>query len=70
MGAFSFVIDTIMFLQYGLTFGLDFSQANWESIQLITEQLATTLFNDNMLQEKHKHNLDKLQCDNSLGSCK
>ncbi len=32
MGAFSFVIDTIMFLQCGLTFGSDFTLANWELI--------------------------------------
>ncbi len=32
MGAFSFVIDTILFLQCGLTFGSDFSPANWEPI--------------------------------------
>ncbi len=29
MGAFSFVIDTILFLQCGLTFGSNFSPANW-----------------------------------------
>ena len=33
MGAFSFVIDTILFLQCGLTFGSDFSPANWEPIR-------------------------------------
>ncbi len=70
MGAFLFVINTIMFLQWGLTFGLDFSLGNWEPIRLITEQLATTLFTKNMLQEKHKHHLDKLWWDNSLNSCK
>ncbi len=43
MGAFSFVIDMIMFLQCSLTFGLDFSPTNWEPIQLIAEQLAMAL---------------------------
>ncbi len=51
-------------------FGLDFSPANWEPIQLIVEQLALTLFNDNMLQKKHKHHLNKLGWDNSLGGWK
>ncbi len=70
MGAFSFVINTILFLQYGLTFGSDLSLANWEPIQRIAEQLATALFNDHTLQEKHKHHLDKLQWDHSLGNRK
>ncbi len=70
MGAFSFVIDTILFLQCGLTFGSNFSLANWEQIQQIAEQLATALFNDHSLQEKHEHHLDKLQWDNSLGNRK
>ncbi len=35
MGVFSFIIDTIMFLQCGLTFGLDFSPANWEPTMLL-----------------------------------
>ncbi len=70
MGAFSFVIDTILFLQYGLMFGSNFSPANWEPVQRIAEQLATALFNNNTLQEKHKYQPDKLQWDNSLGSWK
>ncbi len=32
MGAFSFVINTILYLQCRLTFGYDFSPANWEPI--------------------------------------
>ncbi len=70
MGAFSFVIDTILFLQCGLTFGSNFSPANWEPICHIAEQLAMALFNNNTLQEKHKHHLDKLQWDISLGNHK
>ncbi len=66
MGAFSFVIDTILFLQCGLMFGSNFSPANWEPILQIAEQLATALFNNHTLQEKHKHHLDKLQWDNSI----
>ncbi len=68
MGAFSFVIDTILFLQCGLMFGSDFRLANWEPIQQIAEQLATALFNNHTLQEKHKHHLDKLQWDNALAT--
>ncbi len=70
MGAFSFVIDTILFLQCGLTLGSDFSPANWEPVRRIAEQLATAVFNNNTLQEKHKHHLDKLSWDYSLGNCK
>lgn len=70
MGAFAFVIDTILFLQCGLTFCLDCSPANRDPILKILEQLATALFNDSMLQEKHKHHLDKLQWDTSLARCK
>ncbi len=70
MGAFSFVIDTIIFLQCRLTFGSDFSLANWEPIRLIAEQLAMALFKNKTLQEKHKHHLNKLQWDNSLGNHK
>ncbi len=68
MGASSFVIDTILFLQCGLTFGSDFSPANWEPIQQIAEQLVTALFNEHTLQEKHKHHLNNLQWDNSLAT--
>ncbi len=67
MRAFSFVINTILYLKCGLTFKSKFSPSNWEPIQLISEQLATALFNDNTLQEKHKHPLDKLWWDKQPG---
>ncbi len=70
MGAFSFVINTILFLQCSLMFGSDFSLANWEPVRSIAEQLAIALFNNHTIQDKHKHHLNKLQWDNSLGSCK
>ncbi len=70
MGAFSFVINTILSLQCGLTFTSDIIPANWEPLRQIAEQLATALFNNHMLQERHKHHLNNLQWDNSLGNRK
>ncbi len=70
MGAFFFVIDTIMFLQCSLTFRMDFIPADWEPIQLIADQQATAPFNNNRLQDKHKHHFNKLQWNNSLGNRK
>ncbi len=70
MGGFSFVIDTILFLQCDLMFESNFSLANWEPMRQIAEQFATALFNDHLLQEKHKYHLKKLGWDNSLGNRK
>ncbi len=53
MGAFLFVIGNLLFLQYSLTFGSEFSLVSWEPMQRIAEQLATTLFNNDYLLHKH-----------------
>ena len=67
MGAFSFIIGDILFLQCGLTFGSDFSPANWEVIRRIAEQLAEKLFHDKSLRAKHRKYLDRLQWNKKLG---
>ena len=68
MGAFSFIIGQILFLQCGLTFGADFSPANWEVPRRIAEQLAEALFQDKSLPVKHRKYLDRLIWDVTLGS--
>jgi hypothetical protein len=68
MGAFSFIIGDILFLQCGLTFGSDFSPANWEVLRRIAEQLAEKLFSDSSLPIKHRKYLDRLIWDVSLGN--
>lgn len=68
VGAFSYVIKDIMFLQCALTFGSDFSPASWEVLRRIIEALAEALFDDKTLRAKHKDRLDKLIWQQSLGS--
>jgi hypothetical protein len=70
MGAFSFIIDDILFLQLGLTFGSDFSPASWEVVRQIIEILAESLFDDKSLRTKHRKYLDRMQWQKSLGSKK
>ena len=70
MGAFSFIIDKILYLQCGLTFGSDFSPASWEVLRRIIEQLAKALFDDKFLVLKHKKYLDQIQWQCSLDSPK
>lgn len=70
MGAFSYVINDILFLQCGLTFGSDFSPASWEVLRRIAEQLAEALFDDKSLRNKHRQYLDQLNWQRSLGSKK
>jgi hypothetical protein len=70
MGAFSFIISDILFLQCGLTFGSDFSPASWEVLRRIIELLAETLFKDNTLHTKQRACLDSMQWQGGLGSCK
>ena len=70
MGAFSYVINGILFLQCGLTFGADFSPPNWEIPRRVIEQLATSLFNDNTLRDKHRTYLNMLSWDPLLGKAK
>jgi len=70
VGAFSFIVFQHVWIQIGCTFGSDFSPANWEGIRRTIEQLATSLFDDDTLREKHRQYLDKLQWDVSLDSRK
>ena len=68
MGLFSFIIDDLLYLQCGLTFGSDFSPASWEVLRRIIEILAESLFNDETLRTKHRKYLDRMQWQRSLGS--
>ena len=70
MGAFTYIIGEYLFLACGLTFGSDFSPANWEVIRRIAEQLAEKLFADKTLRAKHRQHLDRLRWQSSLGSTK
>ena len=40
VGAFSYILDDILYLQMALSFGSDFSPANWEVIRRLAEILA------------------------------
>ena len=61
MGAFSYIIADVLFLQCGQTFGSDFSPQNWEVMRRMAEQLATNLFNDKSLCTKHRVYLNELK---------
>ena len=67
MGAFSYIIADTLYMSCGLTFGSDFSPQSWEVCRRIAEQLATSLFDDETLVEKHRIHLDKLQWSKKLG---
>jgi hypothetical protein len=68
MGAFSYIIADKLFLSCGQPFGTDFSPANWEVVRQVLEHLATQLYHDTSLRQKHRHFLDNLQWDRSLHS--
>ncbi len=70
LGAFAYIIDDILFLPCGLTFGSDFSPASWEVLRRIIEKLAKALFADKSLVTKHRKYLDKMKWQRSLGSSK
>lgn len=70
MGAFSYILGDFLFLQCGLTFGSDFSPANWEVVRRIAEQLAEAFFEDKSLVKKHRKHIDKLRWRQDLGSKK
>lgn len=53
VGAFAFLINTILILQQDFSFGTAFSSTNCEPIQFIAEELVPALCNDYTLQEKH-----------------
>mmetsp|Transcript_16875 Transcript_16875/g.38682 ORF Transcript_16875/g.38682 Transcript_16875/m.38682 type:complete len:650 (+) Transcript_16875:2568-4517(+) len=70
MGAFSYIIDGVLYLSCGLTFGADFSPPNWEIPRRVLEQLAEGLFADQSLRQKHRKYLDMLTWEPSLGHAK
>jgi hypothetical protein len=70
MGAFSYIIADKLFLSCGLPFGTDFSPANWEIVRQILEQLATALFQDTSLRQKHAKYLKLLHYDRASGKTK
>ena len=70
MGAFSYIINDLLFLQCGLTFGSDFSPASWEVLRRIIELLSESLFEDTTLRTRHRTHLDRLTWQRSLGSTK
>jgi hypothetical protein len=67
MGAFSYIIADQLFLSCGQPFGADFCPANWEVVRQVLEKLATSLFHDDSLRDKHRKYLDRLKWDRSLG---
>ena len=68
MPAFSCIVANTIFLQCGMTFGSDFSPANWEIIRRIAEILATALFDDVTFRDKHRKHLDRLNWSTLLRS--
>ena len=64
------IINSILYLQCGQTFGSDFSPSNWECPRLVIEQLAEALFADTTLRDKHRQYLDKLKWHSALGTTK
>ena len=70
MGAFSYIIDGILYLQCGQTFGSDFSPSNWEAPRRVIEQLAEGLYPDTSLRNKHRKYLNKLAWSPTLGKAK
>jgi hypothetical protein len=70
MGAFSYIISDMLFLSCGLTMGADFSPQTWEVPRRMAEQIATKLFSDKSLVEKHRKRLDELNWSKKLGKCK
>jgi hypothetical protein len=67
MGAFSYIIVDQLFLSCGQPFGADFCPANWEVVRQVLEKLATSLFSDDSLRDKHWKYLNRLKWDRSLG---
>jgi hypothetical protein len=67
IGAFSYIIADQLFLSCSQPFGADFCPANWETVRQVLEQLATALFHDNTLRDKHCKYLKCLCWDRSLG---
>jgi hypothetical protein len=70
MGAFSYIIEGVLFASCGLTMGSDFSPAVWEVCRRIIEQLAAALFDDKSLIAKHRERLNTLTWSKKLGKAK
>ena len=68
MPAFSCVVADFIFLQCSQAFGTDFAPGNWEVPRRIAEIVATALFKDKSLREKHRKYLDRLNWSSILGS--
>jgi len=51
---FSFIIEQLLFVPCGNTFGSNTSPANWEPVRRAREALAQKLFSDSSLIAKHK----------------
>ena len=68
MPAFSCVVADFIFLQCGQAFGTDFAPGNWEVPRRIAEIVATALFEDKSLRDKHRKYLDRLNWSSILGS--
>jgi hypothetical protein len=60
-GAFSYILADHLFFQVGLTFGADFSPANWEAVGHVQSALAKQLFSDTSLVAKHRIVLEKIK---------
>ena len=58
---FSFIIDQLLFVPTGMTFGSNTSPSNWEPIARAQTILAEWLFDDPSLREKHKDFIDKVK---------
>ena len=67
MPAFSILIAEFLYLQSALPFGTDFLPQNWEPVRRLIEVLATKLFDDKSLRQKHRQYLDRLQWEPTLG---
>jgi hypothetical protein len=60
MGEFSYIIAEQLFLSCGQPFGAKYCPSNWEIVRQVLEKLATSLFEDDSLRQKHRQYLDHL----------
>eukprot|EP00957_Ditylum_brightwellii_P080610 6130629-Ditylum_brightwellii.AAC.1 len=58
---FSFIIEQLLFVPCGSTFGSNTSPINWEPVRRAREALAQRLFSDSSLISKHKEYIDRVQ---------
>jgi hypothetical protein len=69
-GTFMYILANYLFFKVGLTFGADFSPANWEAVHRAQFALAERLFFDTSLVVKHCTVLDKIKWCRSLNGRK